>query len=199
MKKFYFFLLMFIFFLFNSALFSQEPEKNHGTDLLAFQDEEEVPENMRYFKEKYEEVYNEPFDAVWNAIKKSLGDCNCMIAHESYKQTDEGFYKGVLTSDMCVFASGSDSSYDKLKEYSVSMPVIHGAVWINGRVTYKYIVQEHDDGTIHLTLKVEICGFEEKVTYSVHFWDASRNEKSNGILEHRMLELIKKNIQAAKR
>jgi hypothetical protein len=199
MKQFSYILLLFFFILFNCTLQSSGQVK-YNTDLAILQDEEEeeIPENMKYYKEKYEEVYKEPFDAVWNAIKKSLADCNCMIARESYKQNEDGFYKGVLTSDMCVFVNGSDSAHAKLKEYSISMPVVYGGVWINGRATYKFILQEFDDGTVHLTLKVDICGFEEKVTYQVHFWDATLNEKSNGILETQMLEAIRKNVEKMK-
>ncbi|MCX7908232.1 MAG: hypothetical protein N2560_01760 [Ignavibacteria bacterium] len=152
------------------------------------QPEEEIPDRLKYYKEKYEETFNEPFDVVWRAIKKSLDDIGCMISYEKYQQDDEGFLAGTLKSDFCVFAMGKDTTFQALKRYSYEMPLIRGGIWINGRINYTFRVKENKDGTVHLSFTARLSGFEDFVTHQVHFW------KSNGILETKMLERIKGNV-----
>jgi hypothetical protein len=196
MKRTFIFTLIFLFMLFSSLLYSQDSTKTKKDSVV---EEEEVPENMKYFKQKYEEVYSESFDLVWSAIKASFEQCNCMIGTDTYKQGDDGFYSGTLRSDMCIFVSGEDSTPVKLKEYSTAIPLIHGARWTNGRCIYTFKVKEFNDGTVHVTLKTKVCGWEEQITHAVHFWDETRKEMSNGTLEFKMLELVMANIQALKK
>lgn len=191
-------------FAFNGILYAQEEkEKQKEEEQIQFQEEfekgkiekqpEQVPERLRYYKEKYEETFNEPFDVVWRAIKKSLDDIGCMINYEKYQQDDEGFLSGTLKSDFCVFAMGKDTTFQALKRYSYEMPLIRGGIWINGRINYTFKVKENKDGTVHLSFTGRLSGFEDFVTHQVHFW------KSNGILETQMLERIKSNVPLVKK
>lgn len=148
---------------------------------------EEVPEHLKYYKEKYEETFDVPFETVWNAVKKSIDEISCMIAQQKYSQSDDGLYKGTVKSDFCVLSLG-DSSFDVMKKYSRDFPVIRGGVWINGRIQHTVVIKETAEHKVVLLLRSELSGFEDFVTHEVHFW------KSNGMLETRMIEAIKKNL-----
>lgn len=188
-------LLIFILVNFNS--FAQEEKKKQEKEQLQFEEEfqpekqqpqEDVPDRLKYYKEKYEATFNEQFDAVWRSIKKSLDDIGCMISYEKYQQDDEGFFTGTIKSDFCVFSMGKDTTFRVLKKYSYEMPLIRGGIWINGRIQYNFKVKENKDGTVYLSFTGRLSGFEDFVTHQVHFW------KSNGILETQMLERITNNI-----
>ncbi len=168
----------------------QKPKYNWDDD-----EEEETDPKMKYYKEKYEESYNYPFEVVWNAVKKALEAKGCMVDRESYRQDDEGYYKGKIRSDMCVFVDGTDSSGTLLKKYSVKMPFIRGGIWKNGRFQYKFIVKENPDGTVYLRLKGEMSGYEDHITQEVHFWDPSKGEVSTGLLEAEMFRLISEQLE----
>lgn len=188
-------LLIFILVNFNS--FAQEEKKKQEKEQLQFEEEfqpekqqpqEDVPDRLKYYKEKYEATFNEQFDVVWRSIKKSLDDIGCMISYEKYQQDDEGFFTGTIKSDFCVFSMGKDTTFRVLKKYSYEMPLIRGGIWINGRIQYNFKVKENKDGTVYLSFTGRLSGFEDFVTHQVHFW------KSNGILETQMLERITNNI-----
>ena len=159
---------------------------------IADQDEEkvnmELPERLRYYKEKYEYKFDKPFEIVWNSVKKSLEDLGCMIATENYKASDEGLYKGIIKSDFCVFTAGKDTTFKTLTKYSYDLPVIRGGIWLNGRMQYTFIVKEEAGGGVYLQVKGEMSGYEDFVTHEVHFW------KSNGMFETRVVKLIRKNF-----
>lgn len=169
-------------------------EKNELEEMENYEEEvmEDAPpakeERMKYYKEKYEDTFNALFEDVWQAVQKSLEDKSCQVLKKTYSQNDEGFYKGVITSDYCIFALGSDTTKENLEMYSLKVPFIRGAVWVTGRVKYKFIINENSDGTVHLRLTGEISGFEEHVTESVHFWE------SNGYFETMTLQRIRENL-----
>jgi hypothetical protein len=165
----------------------QQNQEENGNGELKEDYKEEVPESKRYFKERYEETFNAPFETVWNAVKKSLDGLSCMVAQQKYSQTDEGLYKGTIKSDFCVLTLG-DTTFKVMKKYSMDFPLIPGGVWLNGRIQHTYIVKETADHKVNLLLRSELSGFEDFVTHEVHFW------KSNGMLETRMLESIRKNL-----
>ena len=161
----------------------------------------EVEEDMKYFKEKYEYFYSEPFDIVYSAVKKSIEDIGCMISNDFKKQTEGGLLRCQVNSDYCVFVEGSDSAFNILKKYSQTraftkdsriIPLIRGGVWKNGRIQYKFTIREQQDKRIYLLMKTEISGYETKSTWLYHFWD------SNGIFEHEMSDRIQKNINGIK-
>ncbi len=151
--------------------------------------EDEIPEVMKYYREKYEAKYDYLFEEVWAAVKLALEQTNCMIIKESYTQNDEGLFKGSIHSDFCVHATGEDTTLAVLKRYSLKVPFIRGGVWVSARMQYKFVIKEQDDGSVRLLLKGEISGREDYVTEEVHFF------KSNGYLETLMLERIRKNLE----
>ena len=173
------FLILVGFLLYNPNLFSQNEEDNDDP--------------LRYYKAKYEEVFNEPLDSVVSAVVKSIEDLNCVVILNKIKTDKNGFFKALVKSDFCVFSEGTDSTFDLLRGYSVKMPFIPGGKWKNGRMQYKFVIKELADGSINLYLKGNLSGYEDYVTNRVHFWT------SNGILEHNMLERIKANLAAQKK
>ncbi len=164
----------------------KQEEQNQQEDKF----KEEIPENLKYYKEKYEMDVDAPFELVFRAVKKSITDDNCMILNESYSQTDSGLYKGSVRSDFCVFAQGTDSTFNVLERYSLVMPTIRGGVWANGRIQYRFVIRELASGKVHILLKGELSGLEQYVTNEVQFW------QSNGILETKMMDDVKKNIDS---
>jgi len=188
----------------------QEPEIHEEEKEDWEKDEYEIDENkpekeddfdwgddtnpMRYYKEKYEADYDAAFQFVFKAIKKTItDDLDCMIMKQVYSPTPEGLYKGIIKSDFCLFTQGKDTTYDLLKKYSKDIPFIRGGVWINGRMQYKIRLTENQDGTVHMEMESEMSGFEEYITYQVHFW------KSNGQLEHQFLGRINKNLKIVRK
>ncbi|MBM2816075.1 MAG: hypothetical protein HW421_2837 [Ignavibacteria bacterium] len=153
---------------------------------------EDVPrtedEMMKFYKEKYEANYEKPFEDVWNAVLKSFEQSSCLVIKKNFSQTDEGLYKGTIHSDFCVFVMGADSTFRILRLYSKKMPQIRGGNWINGRIQYKLVIKEKEAGKVNLVLKAEMSGSEDVVTSLVHFWE------SNGYLETKMMERIRKNL-----
>lgn len=178
--------------VFNPRLFARQEEQKKPQEQVKEDDrfKEEVDEKMKYYKEKYEATFDAPFEVVYRAAKQSITDLSCMIMNESYSQTDEGLYKGKVKSDICVLIDNKDSTWDVLQKYSVDLPIIRGGVWQNGGIQYSFILKETKDGKVNVTLKGEMSGFEEYVTYQRHFW------VSNGHLETMMLERLKKNVEA---
>lgn len=154
--------------------------------------DDDVPERLKYYKEKYEEVFDAPFVTVWNSIKEIITVSGCQLTSQKYSQTDEGYYKGIIRTDYCIFATGPDSSYKLCQMYQMDMPYLPSAKWISGRINYKIILKEMPDGKVSMTLTSEMSGYEVSVTNKVHFW------KSNGLLEHQIIEEFKKKIEANK-
>jgi hypothetical protein len=152
-------------------------------------EEIEVEEKYPYLKDTYEEVFDLPFEEVWEAAIESIEEINCMIISKNPRQTDEGLLKGVIKSDFCVFARG-DTTYEGLTYYSLkdSLPYIRGAVWKNGRMQYRWIIKEDEDRMVHVRLIGEISGMESHVTRKVHFW------KSNGFFETKMFERLRNKL-----
>ncbi len=151
-------------------------------------DGSDVPERLKYYKEKYELTYNAPFELVWNSIQQSLDDINCSYMKPNYKITEEGYYKGTIKTDFCLFTEGEDSTFDVLEKYSYKLPLIRGGKWINGRLQYKFLIKQTGDNEVYVLLKTEMSGYEAAVTNEVQFW------KSNGILEKRLIDIINSKV-----
>lgn len=168
-----------IVFLFTSNItFSQSQDDDKFNPF-------KIDEKMKYYqKEGYEKVINHSFEQVFLACKKAVEELGCQVMTDSYTQNDEGLYKGKVFSDYCVFVGKTDTTLDEMARYSVRLPVIRGGVWINGRMQYKFLLTEQQDGNTHLKLKGELSGREDYVTSRVHFWE------SNGIFEKRILDRI---------
>ncbi len=160
----------------------KEKMKAFEEDLIEIK--EEIPEVEKYYREKYEATYDAAFEDVWKALKTALAEENCMIMMEKFSQNEDGYFTGVLRSDFCLKAEGSDSTYSIIKRYSKKAPFIRGAIWVTLRMQYKFSIKEQDDGIVYLRLVGELSGREDHVTEQVHFWE------SNGYLEVMMLEKL---------
>ena len=146
---------------------------------------EEVPERLKYYKEKYEETFQAPFEVVWSSVKEALALYKSQVAQQKNSQDDEGLFKGVIRSDNYVFTEGKDTSYQVLQKYQYNMKYIPSGIWINGRINYKIILKEVETNVVKMTLTSEMSALESYVTEEYHFW------KSNGILETEFIEKLK--------
>lgn len=131
-------------------------------------------EAMKYFKEVYKEDLDDVyFVDVWNAVVESIEDQGCAMMTKVQKTNDEGFLKGVMKSEFCVFVN-DDTTFDLLRIYSVKMPVIRGGIWTSGRIQFKIILEEINEGEgTSILIKGELSGSEDNVTNEVHFWEAN--------------------------
>jgi hypothetical protein len=152
------------------------------------QQEEEKSERLKYFKAKYEEVIDAPFEKVWKAMMDNITEKNCRIAYQKITPKDNNLKKGVLRSDYLVYSEGKDSTYSVMQRYHYDMIYIPGGVWITARVRYKLMLDEFEANKVKVTLEAELSGFEEHVKNEFFFW------KSNGLLEHLFFENAKKKI-----
>ncbi|MEZ4723104.1 MAG: hypothetical protein R2863_00425 [Candidatus Kapaibacterium sp.] len=146
-------------------------------------------EAMKYYKDKYyDELEGVYFEDLWNAVISALSDQGCELMTKVQKTNDEGFLKGVMKSEFCVFVN-DETTFDALRLYSVKMPVIRGGIWVNGRIQYKIILEEINEGEgTSILVTGELSGSEENVTNEVHFW------ASNGWFETDLLYRIKKKV-----
>ncbi len=146
---------------------------------------------MDYYKEFYEETFDELFEDVYSTIKEQIQEIGCMIRQERNSPDEDGFYRGVIKSDMCMFAEGKRYTFDSMKVYSLEIPNIRGAIWQNARREYKFIIQEQEDGMVLVKLTCEMSGHERYVTDEVHFW------QSNGYFESMMMDRLRDNLTVA--
>lgn len=203
MKKIYLLLFVSLFVLpFTSYIIAEEEEEekkeggffdrmkdkvDKGLKKLEGTDEE----NLKYYREKFEETYTDYFfDEVWNACIEALDARSCAVAQKSSRQDENALFRGKLTSEYCIFAMDEDEHdvADSLWKYSYKVPVIRGADWKNGRIQYKIILKENEDESVYMRIIGEISGMEGHVTNEVHFWE------SNGWFEHYLLEQINENL-----
>jgi len=186
MKVFFsIFIALSILLTYSNTTFAQSQKKEQNED-DKFKDES--VEKLKFFKEKYDTVYDAPFDIVYKATKKSIEELNCLVSKSTFSQTETGFYKGLIRSDYCVFSDGKDTTFEVLNKYSLNMPSVRGGRWDNGRSQYKFTILELPDGKVSLELKGDVSGYESYATNQYHFW------RSNGILETRMMANVRKKI-----
>lgn len=166
-------LLGFIFLCFNSAALSDEIE------------EEKVPEKLKYYKEKYEMIYDVKFQNVYDACKKFIEEkLSCQILSSKIRDGENGFLRGIIHSELCVFSQNESEIFKTIQKYALDAPFIRGGVWTSGRMQYTFIIQELEDGKTNLELRGEMSGFENHVTFKAHFF------KSNGLLEHQAFTTV---------
>ena len=181
-----------LFLPFSSNAFSQMQnleETNEKGEVIEKKDEDL---KTKYYREKFEEVFKDYyFDDVWNATIKAIEETGCAIGSKSNAQDEDGFFKGKIVSDFCVFAmkERKDDIADSLSKYSYDMPFIRAAVWESGRMQYKIVIKEKE-GEVEMLIKGEISGREGYITSEVHFW------KSNGYFEHFLVERIKEILKS---
>lgn len=134
------------------------------------------------------ETVDGSFGATWEAVKRAMIEFRCdKPQQEKVIEPAEvdGFYKGLYVSDYCILKTGEDSTSKVMEQYG-KLPRIRQGIWASGRIQFKINVREEERGKTKVVLKAELSGFEEYITQSVHFWN------SNGILEQRAMDLIKK-------
>lgn len=139
----------------------------------------------------FEATFDKSFPTVWKVIQNAITESGCLIEHAKFRETDEGTYKGKLTSTFCVIAAGEDTTIKVLERYSERVPYIRAGLWTSARMHYTFYVTENDDGTVLVKMKGEISGYEEYVTNKFHYFD------SNGQLETTMLTLVKTMVAKA--
>lgn len=184
--KYFGLLTSLLIFVFSSTAFSQMQNFEEMNEKGEKVEKKKDPKNM-YFKEKFEEVFTDYyFDEVWNATLKAIEETGCQIGQKTNAQDEEGFFKGKIVSDFCVFAmmEREDEVMDSLLKYSYDLPFIRAGKWESGRIQYKVIIKEKED-SVEFLLKGEMSGREGYITSEVHFW------KSNGYFEHFLIERIK--------
>ncbi len=174
MKKI--FLTMVVFAVAFSTLISQEKTSD-------------VPERLKYYKEKYEETFEVPFEEVWKTVKETITGIGAQVAQQKNSQNDEGLWKGTIHTDNYIFTEGSDSTYRILQRYQYNMKYIPGGIWVNGRINYKIILKEVKANLVEMTLTSELSAREDHVTEEYHYW------KSNGILEKQFIDNLKERLE----
>lgn len=150
--------------------------------------DDDIPERLKHFKEKYEASYEAPFEVVWSSVKETIASYGVTVAQQKNSQDDEGLYKGVLKSENIVFTEGKDSTYQTLQKYHYNMKYIPNGVWTNGRISYKIILKEVKSGTVTMIMTTEMSAFESHITTEYHYW------KSNGIFEKEFLDRLNANV-----
>lgn len=175
-------ILLFVSLAFAANIFADDTPSE---DELNYEDP-----RLKNYKERYEESFDKSFDEVWEATISSIEELNCMLITKNTSQNDEGFLKGKIKSDFCVFSSGKDSTFKVLQRESLEVPFIRGGSWISGRKQYTIVLKEQEDGTVNMILKCEISGREDHVTKRIHFW------KSVGNFETDMIESIKSKLNS---
>ncbi|MBU3741410.1 MAG: hypothetical protein FGM24_03885 [Candidatus Kapabacteria bacterium] len=134
------------------------------------------------------ETVDGSFGAAWEAVKRVMTEFRCEKPQQEKviePAEVDGFYKGLYVSDYCILKTGEDSTAKVMEQYG-KLPRIRQGIWISGRIQFKINVREEERGKTKVVLKAELSGFEEFITNAVHFWT------SNGILEQRAMDLIKK-------
>ena len=195
MKKISHLFIMFIISLsFSYSQTEDGSETNETTEIKqnadgSLEKPKKHDEAMKFFKEEHTEEFDGAyFEDVWNAVVEAIEDQGCAMMTKVQKTNDEGFLKGVLKSEFCVFVN-DDTTFDLLKIYSVKMPIIRGGIWTSGRIQYKIILEEINEGEgTSILIKGELSGSEDNVTNEIHFWE------SNGWFETDLLYRVKNKL-----
>jgi len=124
------------------------------------------------------------FAEVWRAVKQAITERGCLLEYERSVEDTNGLLSGLIRSEYCVLVQGEDSTRAVMQRYSVQIPRIRGARWMNGRVQYTARLRELDTAGTELRLTAELSGMEGYITNRVHFW------ASNGVLEKQLLQRI---------
>ena len=147
--------------------------------------QDEIPERLKYFKEKYEENFESDFEKVWNTVKKFVIENGCQISNERVRENDIGKQRGICQTELCILAQHKDSTFRLIRRYALDPPFIRGGVWTSVRMEYRFIVNDLGDGQVNVVLRGELSGFENHATFKAHFF------QSNGLLEFMAFERIR--------
>jgi hypothetical protein len=137
------------------------------------------------------ERFKKPFPTVWKTVLKLLEEKGCSIESKKQSQDEQTeAFKGNIKSEACVIATGEDSTRDVLMKYG-KVPMIRGGVWISGRIQYNFALKDiPEDKSVQVVLTAQLSGKEDYITQVIHAWN------SNGILETKLMEDLKKAIAA---
>lgn len=135
-------------------------------------------------QQEFQLVLPKRFPEVWRAVKQAITERGCQLEYERSQEDTAGLLSGILRSEYCVLVQGEDSTRVVMQRYSVQLPRIRGARWMNGRVQYVVRLSELDAQGVEMRLTAELSGMEGYITNRVHFW------ASNGILERQLLQRI---------
>ncbi|MCS6965335.1 MAG: hypothetical protein NZ473_01005 [Candidatus Kapabacteria bacterium] len=124
------------------------------------------------------------FPEVWRAVKQAITERGCQLEYERHQEDTTGLLFGIIRSEYCVLVQGEDSARVVMERYSVEIPRIRGARWMNGRVQFTARLRELDTEGVELRLGAELSGMEGYITNRVHFW------ASNGVLERKLLQRL---------
>ncbi len=133
---------------------------------------------------EFQLVLPKRFPEVWRVVKQAIIERGCQLEYERSIEDTAGLLSGLIRSEYCVLVSGEDSARAVMERYSVQIPRIRGARWMNGRVQYLVRLRELDTAGVELRLVAELSGLEGYITNRVHFW------ASNGVLERQLLQRI---------
>ena len=104
---------------------------------------------------------------------------------------EDGKSRGVIRSELCIFAQNDETVFPKIQKYALDPPFIRGGVWTSGRMKYVFIVTEVEANNINVELRGELSGFEDNASFKAHFFN------SNGLLEFQAFEAIREMINNA--
>lgn len=156
-------------------------------------DIDELPERLANYRMEYIQAYDMPFEDVFNTVVSVLDDFQCRAVVSKQSMDDDGYFKGVIKSDYCVFVRTSETTdvdvLDSLELYSVKVPFIRGGIWETGRMKYTFIMREQEDGSTSVEIRGEISGRESLVTDKIHFWE------SNGTFETAFLNNVSEKLE----
>lgn len=165
------------------------------TQFIAFSqtdEEKNVPERLKYLREKYEENFEANFQTVFDACKTFIEkEVSCQILSQKVREMEDGKSRGVIRSELCIFAQNDETVFPKIQKYALDPPFIRGGVWTSGRMKYVFIVTEVEANNINVELRGELSGFEDNASFKAHFFN------SNGLLEFQAFEAIREMINNA--
>jgi|GEM_PF-1197255 len=154
---------------------SDADRENLISKLDALYSADELPERYANYRQEYKQSYDDAFEDVFNNVIEVLGDFSCRAVVSKQTMNDEGYFKGVIKSDYCVFANKIDGIVDSLEYYSVKVPFIRGGIWETGRIKYTFILREQEDGSTSIEIRGEVSGLENNITETIHFWESNGN------------------------
>lgn len=122
------------------------------------QEQEGIPEHLKYFKETYEETYTAGFDKVLDAVKNFIESEGFRVLSANIKENDLGKQRAIVQSEICVLTQDPDSVFQHIKKHASKPPFIRGGVWSSARVQYRFIVNDKGDGNVSVLSRLEYTG-----------------------------------------
>ena len=183
LKNSYFvFILSFVFILNSNFIFAAIDDEDED-------DEEEVHSSLKYMRDKYIEFYDADFNVVFEAAKRLLTSSGIEVDRDVTADNDLGLQKGMIRSGVAVLSQKTDSAFKIIQKYAYKPPFIRGGVWTSARLLYKILLNDEGNGKISVVFENEFSGFEDHITFKVHFF------KTNGLIEYEGFAKIREFIE----